>query len=322
MKTGTIRIGKFQFGVDMPKFRLRSLIFLIAIVMNTICYGKSPSAYPGYIIIPVNYIHYGSSPDSAIPVIEGTFADQKSRLFIIDTGAALTTIDTQLADELGFKTEVSSDKIMGGADKIRHHADKILIPDLELNHFIAKNNFAYTQNKSFIKVNNQPVAGMIGLDFLKKYHAIWDVGKKQLYLRVKNVDSPQSFNSKLHSIELIPTTTGHLVINVQVNHHKSVPFLLDSGVHTTIMSLAYAKTLGLNLRPLTAGKGSGGGEMNLWQGTLKHMTVSAITQTDKTVLITDLTNAKVGLILFGALGFEWMEEQKIIIDFDQNKIWF
>lgn len=317
--------------------KIKRLLLLLSIILNAIGNAApiSPSSTAlllslGYTAVPVRFVANGFSADSGTALVDAAVDGKAFYPFIIDTGSTVTTIDIHTARGNQFKYQ-NKTSTLGGEDSQRHPADQVLLSLLEFNSFTAKDILAYTENDTFVKLDKKPIAGKLGLDFLKKYHAILDVPGKRLYLKLptdnlqelKNSTTYQRsfFQAGLKKINLGYSPTGHALIAAQINNHTPVNFLFDSGVPNTILSLAYTKKLGLELQNFSkTGRGSGGGEMKFFKTHVNKISVNSINWLSRTIMVTDLKYAIVDTPLFGVIGFDWMQDKKAIIDFANQSV--
>jgi len=273
----------------------------------------------GYTAVPLQRT---SNTDALYAEI--TLQAGKTYQFLVDTGATLTTIDQKIVKELRLKIEKNS-LILGGGDNRRNRAYAVAIPLLSLNNFSSKDEIAYQRDYSFIKVDKNPISGFIGLTFLRKYHAIFDIVAQRLYLIYGSPTSSLAdilTKAGYKQISLQRAPSGHLLLSVQINQAAPVPFMLDSGVPKTMISLTYANELGLKLTThAIIGRGGGGGEMKIFKTKINKLSIDSLAWMPPDVAILDFKYINLGTPVYGILGLDWMQAHQTILDTSNDKLY-
>lgn len=252
-----------------------------------------------------------------------SLGDRKHYAFIIDTGATSNTVDSTVIKKLSLKS-VEKSVLLGGVDKIRNKARETIIPSLNFNGFVAHNEPAYQANLFFMDLDKKPISGLLGLNFLRQYKAIFVTAEPALYLQS---DASKQLSEKLlnklgyKKITLRRAPSGHQIILTKIDNFKPVSFMLDSGVPKNIIALTYAKKLALQLiKDKETSHGSGGGEVTVFTTEAKKFSIGPTTWTPPTIMVIDLTNAKIGTSIYGIIGLDWLQAHQAIIDTANNQL--
>ena len=272
----------------------------------------------GYIELPL----YHASKQNTL-IVKFSTINAKKYSFIIDTGATFTTLDTKVEKDLNLQ-EQKINLIMGGGDANRHRAPQVIIPTFKSGRFKSKNEIAYVMDKSFIKIDNNPIAGFIGLDFLSNHAAVLDIANDRLYLKINSDKSTKSTTEKYEEalisagykkISLKYSPSKHRLLKVSVNDAKPINFMLDSGMPQTTMSIEYAKSLNLKLLGQSiAAKGSGGGKMEMFKTHITRLFIDPVAWTPHEMEAMNFKYVQIGTPIFGVIGLDWMQANHAVID--------
>lgn len=107
--------------------------------------------------------------------------------FIVDTGASTTCIGLTQAPNFKLEHEDSDVKASGAGStnmftRVSHN-NSILIQNLEIKKFQVIVFDLSHVNQALVQVNEKPVDGIIGADFLKQTRTVIDYGRNCLYIK-------------------------------------------------------------------------------------------------------------------------------------------
>ncbi len=284
----------------------------------------------GYQEMPIRLVQNGKSAVSFSPFVECIFTDNGKGLFSLDTGATDTVVDEKISLTNQFKPYVlARKKLSTGADGVLHEPKSVVIPVMKFSNFSAVNTVALVQDLTFMEAEfSQPVVGLIGMDFLRRYHAIMDVSAQRLYFLAKDKNLTQRNNDYQHrlsaagyqKISLESAPSGHVTIIGKVNN-QPIRFLLDTGVPKTILSADYAKKLGLKVSSNEqVGKGGGGGNVNFSYVKGNKISIASLAGSPQEIMVMDLKNVKIGMPIEGILGYDWLLAHRAVVDINGNMI--
>ncbi len=283
----------------------------------------------GYQEVPIRLVQNGKSAVSFSPSVECIFTDNSKGLFSLDTGATDTVVDEKISLTNQFKPYVlAGKKLSTGADGVLHEPKSVVIPVMKLSNFVAVNTVALVQDLTFMEAEfSQPVAGLMGMSFLRQYHTIIDVSGHHLYFLAKDKNLTQPNNdyqpwlstAGYQKISLESAPSGHVTIIGKVNN-QPIRFLLDTGVPKTILSADYAKKLGLKVFNEQVGKGGGGGNVNFAYAKVNKISIASLAGSPQEVMVMDLKNVKLGTPIEGIVGYDWLLAHRAVVDITSNML--
>jgi len=116
-----------------------------------------------------------------------------------------------------------------------------------------------------------------------------------------------------------------ILVDAKVNGKGPFNFAVDTGASGTVISKQTAEALGVSQNEATPKKGHCcGGEMDASLVTVKSVEVGDIKVRDIQVAIMDLSaiSKAVGTNLEGIIGYNFMKDYQVIIDYPNNRISF
>lgn len=250
-------------------------------------------------------------------------SDEPAQPFIVDTGGTQTSIDKKVEEKYQFKRQGKSFFTQGAGGK-GFRTYQVIIPTMHIKNVIAQNQLVSIQHYSHIKVDKKPIAGMIGLDFLRQYAAIIDIAHRRLFLKLNSHSlsvSPTILRNTLakmgyEAIEIKRSPSGHQAILIKFNDSKPVRFILDTGAAPFLIASYYANHITLkNTGNIIRGKGSSSGAMKMFDVTAEKITIGNTTWGPEEIIVTTgLENAKIGIPIFGSVGLTWMITRQSVLD--------
>lgn len=125
--------------------------------------------------------------DSYHLMMEAEFADGISGSLIIDTGASKTVFDMQFVEPFITDVEDVEEQNSSGINAMINQAKVGVIPEISFGKFKIEDYQCMLLDLSHInelykKYTNKHIAGLVGSDFLVKYDAIIDYGRKVMTL--------------------------------------------------------------------------------------------------------------------------------------------
>jgi len=118
-----------------------------------------------------------------------------------------------------------------------------------------------------------------------------------------------------------------IIVKAEVNGSEPLDFALDTGASATVISTQTAEKLGVNVKALPKEKeccGCSGGRMEARLGSVKSIRVGDAEARDVDVAIMDLTNISraVGTELAGIIGYTFMKDYRVVVDYPNKRIFF
>lgn len=321
------------------------LLFWLILILPIFCFGSSKimptAAIKSLISTDIQKLlwQHGykevllrASKDKKFFFIDISFGDKQSKLpFIIDTGSIETSIDQQIETKYQFKKYGKNFKSGGGGGNY-FVTYQVMIPEMQMGTYKINHELATIQHYSHILVDKKHIGGMIGLDFLRKYHAILDIKNHRLFLQVDSQKAAEThkliqdilIKNKYECIQLNRSSLGYQTLPVKVNNAAPVQFMLDSGVDPAVMiDYQYAKKISLPLKGNPSiGHGSSNGVMKIYQADVDSLTIGkSQSGFQPAIVTTGLEFAKIGIPIFGIIGLTWMRSHQAIID-TSNDLFF
>lgn len=275
--------------------------------------------HAGYVELP---LYRASRQDSLMVMV--SFEDQSKHLFIVDTGAAHSAIDEKIINHYGAQNSGKKLSTVGaGGSLVWTHF--VLIPTMNIaTQYVVHNQSAILMN-AIPQEDDEPISGILGLDFLRQNQAILDIDNQKIYLKPIDKGINNAQNNTLHNglidagyklIHLEKTPNSHQTVLVQINHVSPVSFLLDTGAPISMVGAEYAKTLALQPEGATIdGSGSTGGEIKIIPTKIQNISIAGLAwNTPIFYITTGIQDIRVGTQIYGIIGMEWMREHNVILD--------
>ena len=239
--------------------------------------------------------------------------------FVIDTGASQTVFSESLGEQLGLKpvttTIIHGVGGLGKVDSKIYKADELQIGDVRI-----KNLPVGTFDDPLVST---VADGIIGTGMFSDFILTVNYPEGRLELS-REGPSPDS------ATEQIPAWyfSNLLLIPLQVNGEHRGNFLLDTGAVVTVLSQNMAAALGVNENtpdaklalPLSGVGGMQGTILQVPDVTLK---TQRSTQSFERLVAIDLKSISrmIETELSGVLGFDFLEEYKLTINYNKAEVW-
>ncbi len=323
----------------LKTIKIRNIIFsmltlLSLFVLNDVALANQSNlltllSKQGYQEVPIRLVQNGKSVSSVSPAVDCVFNENNKGTFSLDTGATEVDIEQKISVTNQFKPDkFARKKLSTGADGVLHEPKSVVIPMVQCSNFVAINTVALVRDLTFMAAEfGQPIAGLIGINFLRQYRSIIDISAQQIYFLTKEKSLIPQNNEYQYQLSaagyqkvlLESAPSGHVTIVGYVND-QPIRFLLDTGVPKTILSADYINKLDLKIFNKQVGKGSGGGHVNFAYSKVNKISIGSISGSPQEVMVMDLKNVKIGTPIEGILGYDWLLAHRAVIDFANNII--
>ena len=169
----------------------------------------------------------------------------KSYLMLLDTGAVVTEISSQVADELGLVRRQGGLKLYSVSGD---YSDEVVQTSFKLGRvFAKKKDFMIMQNT--LTHDDERIGGLLGPDILKYYDTEIDFGADKL-----NLLSPDHCEGKViywpaTAVAVVPMrvlASGHIIVPVKLDGH-TVMATLDTGASNSTLNQLEAESYGLTM---------------------------------------------------------------------------
>jgi len=311
---------------------MRSFLLIILVFSMSFCaYAKDKSKLIQFSKAEILSDHTTRIPFKLIDnliVIQAELLDQKGN-FIIDTGS-----ETLILNKAHFKARtthmMTSRRTSGVIDIVDNPLEK------RLQEFIIKDLIVSDKNSDVIDLSHIETSkkihllGIIGFDILKDYEVFIDMYLNQITL--SRVDSKGKRLDPREYLETIIDTINFklkrhtIVVDTYVNNQK-LKFGLDTGAEYNQLNKRTSKK---NLKYFYPSKrvmlvGASGKKIEVLAGKLYRVKLSdKIFFAPMETMLTNLNqmNEAFGTSLDGILGYEFFRQQRIIINYQKEKLYF
>lgn len=312
---------------------MQKLFTILCFFCLTCAYGFSPK-HPKLLSFPKAEIlseHTTRIPFKLIDnliVIEAELLDQKGN-FIIDTGS-----ETLILNKVHFKAQKphfgNSRETSGVIDVIDNPLEK------RLREFIIKDITIEDKNSDVIDLSHIETSkkihllGIIGYDILKDYEVFIDMYLNQMTLSRVNSEGkkldPREYLEKIIDTVSFRLKKHTIVLEVSVNDEK-LKFGLDTGAEYNQLNKRSSKKVLKYFYPneRLILVGASGRKIEVMAGKLYRVKLSdKIYFAPMNTLLTNLNqmNEAFGTSLDGILGYEFFRQQRTIINYKKEKLYF
>jgi predicted aspartyl protease len=254
--------------------------------------------------------------------------------FAVDTGAALTIVDTNRAKAFGVSGEerrVELPRQIEVNDRVvpvAHVANLQLgnedlgagpVALIDLQAFSAR--FPNSQNKVGMD-------GILGLDIMERYRAVIDCAKRQIYLQSGTANSAallrQLSTRRLRRVPMRITSSGALEVDGHIGNQR-YSFVVDTGGFATLIPSKVAKQSGITLVGTTANaKGIHSKERPVSVAIAQELDIGKYNLGPVVVGVTALPEGPEDLTypFGGLLGADFFFERNGIIDIGNRNLYF
>lgn len=239
--------------------------------------------------------------------------------FTLDTGAVATTLSTQLTDKLNLQTHIIEDRRLLGlpakATKIKSFQ---IGSDTFLNEEVMVIDF-----QSVLLGCTKPIGGVIGHTTLKHYQM--SINYRTQLLGLEKSNDGESLDGVFQWSQFNYINKTHMVgVPVFINGQGPFEFVVDTGAGGTVITPELASKLNLDLKPFDGLCRGMGGEAQGQLTKLDHVSVGGVGVAEHLVAVIDMqaVSPKGQLIQNGILGYPFLKQFEVIIDYPQEKFAF
>ncbi len=299
---------------------------------NCLAADKKPSGLDDY-LKKLGYLPISLKRNHDNQLVADVLVGGKKHYFIVDTGCSFTILDPEI--KLGVKpvdgqTAQFDDQYIKDVDS----TNLVCIEDLRLGGLQFQNQPAvrYTLKMEF---HGTIEKGILGCDFLDRYHCIVDCTHERLYVfpaepqeQIRKVLAESLRRSKFAEVDF-KLSTGLVPTCVAKANDRATRVIIDTGGIWTTFDADWARTN--NIRVLTnelsmVSLGKNGAHTSR-MGALDSLQIGETSFTNVFVALVPLRapyseNHLISKALNGFLGAETLAEIGALIDFDGRKMWF
>ncbi len=249
-----------------------------------------------------------------------TFINEKGPFeFLLDTGANMSLLTKDLAQKISVE-EIEQKEALGAAGK-KIKASLGKVDSISVGN-INENDIQIGILDELPKCIGH---GVIGYNFLKNYILAIDYPKQKLILATTAIDQHENHQNPANMIFKIANPERPLIfVDAHVNQQDSFQFILDTGASHTVISPNLAMQMGIEGDNSAAAMGAGGAVQNSIAN-IASLSVGHVCVEKMMVLIADIFSGlgqAVGSEIDGILGYDFLNQFKLVIDFPQQLLRF
>ncbi len=318
------------------RFRPLILLLLSWVLMLSCCAGEPPPAplsdflgKLGYVRVELkrfksDRLHPGQGNDLYLDVR----VDGKKQKWQLDTGFSITCLDHAVGKRYKTLAELHhpvEDPVLGRIDG----ADFVLIRQLQVGPVRMTNQPALVKDiEKHIGWDER--AGVMGIDLLRRNHAVLDFLGKGLFLRAEKPDykTAGAFDEMMRRSgwDVISLTSDRSLCPIVETQIRGRPLRLvvDSGCEFTQLDLSVALRLGLKLDPTHMRiNGIEDRSSKAYSTTVPLLQLAGVALTNEPVVIADIApwQSKDGPRFDGMIGADWLAFGNGVLDCQAGRLY-
>lgn len=255
----------------------------------------------------------GSQPLILLPV---QVNDRGPFDFILDTGAGTSLLSLDLAKQLALKTIGSKDgQTAGGKVSVSlAKVDSFAIGETKLENV----DVGIVDLSHIGKTIGAKIDGDLGYNFLKHFRVT--INYRDCEIRFDDPKRVETFGRSAQTeipIRLASPAKPLILVDAHANGRGPFQFAIDTGTSTTAITPDLAKQLGVGTSAAGAGT-TGGNAIDFRAGSLQSFQLGGAKIDNMAVVVADffeMLNAAVGAKLDGIVGYNFLRNYKVVIDY-------
>ena len=236
--------------------------------------------------------------------------------FILDTGAGTSLLSSDLAKQLAVKVLGSKEgQSAGGKVSVSlAKVDSLAVGETKLHDV----DVGIVDLAQIGKTIGAKIDGDLGYNFLKHFRVT--INYRDFEIRF---DDPKRVESLARGaltevpIRLANPAKPLILVDVHANGRGPFQFAIDTGTSTTAITPELAKQLGVETSPVGAGT-TGGAPVDFHAGSLQSFQLGGAKIDNMAVVVADfftMLNAAIGAKLDGIVGYNFLRNYKVVIDY-------
>jgi predicted aspartyl protease len=234
----------------MRKFE-RLLIYAVSVVLYAACYG-----FPSAKATATAQYNYGTSMSRSTGnhLFVTVRVNNRPAWFAVDTGAALSIVDTTKAKTLGLSKELGLVQVPRQIEVNNRTVPVAMVDSLYVgSDDLGSGPVALIDLRDFrakLRGSGHQVTmdGIIGLDILQRYNAIIDCRNQRIYLETRG-DNAQAIlkrtkTGRYNAVPMRITHSGALEVEGRIGRNR-YSFVVDTGGFATLVPSAVAQQNGI-----------------------------------------------------------------------------
>ncbi len=236
--------------------------------------------------------------------------------FILDTGAGTSLLSSELAKQLEAKVIGSKEgQSAGGKVSVSlAKVDSISVGETKLHDV----DVGIVDLAQIGKTIGAKIDGDLGYNFLKHFRVTIDYRDCEIHFDdPKRVESFGRVAKTEVPIRLASPAKPLILVDVHANGRGPFQFAIDTGTSTTAIAPELARQLGVESSPVGAGT-TGGASVDFSAGMLQSFQLGGAKIDNMAVVVADffeMLNTAVGAKLDGIVGYNFLRNYKVVIDY-------
>ena len=241
--------------------------------------------------------------------------------FVVDTGAASSTISSAAADKIGLQTDYDRRASLGGVGgNVFVYATKI--NRLSFGTAEARDQEFWRVEQPPFAVGGLPVGGLFGADFLSNYDVLFDLPNGRIRLfHGQNCDGPivPPLSDPLVGLPFDFDDSRHIIVPARVDDHP-IEAILDSGAGRTVLNLDDAHAAGVTQAMLDADRrigssGIDGRHLNDFLHEFRSLAIGDETRRPALLAVSDIVTPTL-------LGDDFFRRNQVWISYPHRMVFF
>jgi len=236
--------------------------------------------------------------------------------FILDTGAGTSLLSSDLAKQLDVKVIGSKEGHSAGGKVSVSLAkiDFLAVGGIKLSDV----DVGIVDLATIGKTIGAKIDGDLGYNFLKHFRVSIDY--RDCEIRLDDPKRVESFSRSAKTeipIRLASPAKPLILVDVHANGRGPFQFAIDTGTSTTAIAPELAKQLGMESSPVGPGT-TGGASVDFSAGSLPSFQLGGAKIDNMAVVVADfftMLNAAIGAKLDGIVGYNFLRNYKVVIDY-------
>jgi len=260
----------------------------------------------------------GAQPLILLPV---RVNDRSPFDFILDTGAGTSLLSSDLARDLGAKILGSKEgQTAGGRVSVSlAKVDSLTVGETKLRDV----DMGIVDLGHIAKVVGAKIDGDLGYNFLKHFRVTIDYCDSEIRLDdPKRVEGLAGGGKTEVPIRLAAPAKPLILVDVYLNGGGPFQFAIDTGTSTTAITPQLARQLKVEASPVGPGT-TGGAPVDFSAGSLQSFQLGGAKIDNMAVIVADffeMLSAAVGAKLDGIVGYNFLRNYKVVIDYPGERL--
>ncbi len=241
--------------------------------------------------------------------------------FILDTGAEMSLLSTETAQNAGIPISQTTTALGAGGEISLSFGkvDSLMIGKAKVEDLTV----GISDMKELEAVVEDKIDGNIGYNFLKDFRTTINYAENTFSLAKGYFE--QIGETALGEIDfrLANIHRPLIVVKVLINDKAVYDFALDTGASNSMISPELTRNFKIKTSPTEPITAAGGLKIDALEGNLDSLSIGKAKKQNAKVIISDfftMLNQALGTKLYGIIGYDFLKDYKVTIDYPNNKL--